>query len=309
METKYIVSGTELSEQEYIEISREDMQKLLDTKIRLVNFMYFEEKFDILIENFLEYEQEVFRSTLNKMYFPASSIDWTAGIGDLHAINRRLINLLTTTKLYLDQAAHDLNSVFAGASDKFTKLTKIEYDTVLGYRVLEALRNYVQHRGLPIHIMNYNSIRNEKRSEQSMLHSVSIHLKLNKLKEDGKFKAAILKELVDMKEEEGLKEKGQVNIGKLIRQYISSLGAIQNKMRGNLADNLYEWDTMFEDLYKEIEEKYKETGTVYIAELNSLGFQQNRTFISLNPIQRRRILMEKNNSFNFIDRHNATMDN
>ncbi|SLK17327.1 MULTISPECIES: hypothetical protein [unclassified Paenibacillus] len=231
METRYIVSGAGLSKEEYIEISREEMERLHDTKTRLINLMYFEEKFDILIENFLEYEQEVFRATLNKIYYPASSLDWNTGIGDIHAVNRRLINLLTTTKLYLDQAKHDLNSVFMGASTTFTELTRIEYDKVLGYRVLEALRNYVQHRGLPIHILNYNVFRNEKRVERSMLHSVSIHIDLNKLKEDGKFKAGVLNELVNMEEEEGLKKKHRVNIGKLLRQYVSSLGVIQNTMR------------------------------------------------------------------------------
>ncbi|MGC5776663.1 hypothetical protein [Paenibacillus pabuli] len=309
METRYIISGVGLSKEEYIEISREDMERLRDTKTRLINLMYFEEKFDILLENFLEYEQEVFRATLNKIYFPASSLDWSAGIGDIHAINRRLINLLTTTKLYLDQAVHDLNSVFMGASDNFTKLTRTEYDKVLGYRVLEALRNYVQHRGLPIHIMEYNVFPNEKRSsERSMLHSVSVHINLDKLKEDGKFKATVLNELFDMEEEEGLKKKHQVNIGKLLRQYVSSLGVIQNTMRTNLAEQLCELDAVLEDLYKGIEERYGKTEMVYMAELHPLGFHGNKVFISLTPINRRRLLMEKNRDFDTIDSHTATMD-
>jgi hypothetical protein len=270
--------------------------------------MYFEEKFNILIENFLEYEQELFRATLNKMYFPTNTIEWTIGVEDIYSINRRFVNLLTTTKLYLDQAAHDLNSTFLGASECFTKLTRIEYDNVLGYRVLEALRNYVQHRGLPVHHMDWNVIQSEKSSKRNMMHSVSIYMNLVKLQEDGKFKKSVLDELVELEEEKGLKIKQRVNIGKFLRTYISSLSNIQNNMREFMADQLSEWDTVFEDIYQELEDKYRETEMAYLADFHPSGFHTNRMFISLNPIKRRRALVAKNSGFNAIDQHIATME-
>lgn len=65
---------------------------------------------------------------------------------------------------------------------------------------------------------------------------------------------------------------------------------------------------MLEDLYKGIEEQYRKTEMVYVAEIHPLGFHENKVFISLTPINRRRSLMEKNRDFDTIDSHTATMD-
>ncbi len=298
MGKRYIVTGVGLSKDEYIFISQEKAEELHTIKNRLINLMYFEEKFNILIENFLEYEQELLKASLNKRGFSENLVEWSTSIEDLNSINRRFINILTATRLYLDQAAHDLKSIFIGATEEFQKLTNKAYDNVLGYRVLEALRNYVQHRGLPIHSMKYNLTTKDQKS--SIENSVSVYINLVKLQEDGKFKSSILEELKALKEQPKLKTKQEVNIDTFLRQYISELASIQNTMRESLAGELLGWDTMFKELYQEIKDKYSRTEMIYIAEFNPLGFHTKRVFISLSPINRRKELAKKNINFNAI---------
>jgi hypothetical protein len=60
-------------------------------------------------------------------------------------------------RLVLDQAEHDLSSRFGSSSDqlaRFRSARKTAYDTSRAYRVVEALRNLVQHREMPSLYLN-----------------------------------------------------------------------------------------------------------------------------------------------------------
>jgi hypothetical protein len=60
-------------------------------------------------------------------------------------------------RLVFDQAEHDLSSRFGSASDQLTKFRsarKAAYDASRAYRVVEALRNLVQHREMPSLVLN-----------------------------------------------------------------------------------------------------------------------------------------------------------
>jgi hypothetical protein len=62
------------------------------------------------------------------------------------------VGWLLIWRLVLDQAAHDLSSRFGHDSDQlanFRLATNRAYDTSVAYRVVEALRNLVQHREMP----------------------------------------------------------------------------------------------------------------------------------------------------------------
>src|SRR3546814_9673570 len=66
--------------------------------------------------------------------------------------SRRLSSLLQSCRSYLDHTPHHLNKLESHAfADPFKKLTNTAYDGHFGCRFMEALRNYAQHRGLPLH--------------------------------------------------------------------------------------------------------------------------------------------------------------
>jgi hypothetical protein len=57
--------------------------------------------------------------------------------------------------MYVDQMRHSISQFYSGSSGPHpAALFSDEYDGHLEYRIAEALRNFSQHRALPVHIMN-----------------------------------------------------------------------------------------------------------------------------------------------------------
>jgi hypothetical protein len=68
-------------------------------------------------------------------------------------INRRLLNYLSSTRLFLDYSESRLKRTYGKTSDEvvvFKELCKMIFDTDFSYRFAYKLRNYTQHFGLPI---------------------------------------------------------------------------------------------------------------------------------------------------------------
>jgi hypothetical protein len=270
-----------------IMISSEKYEQLIISKQKLVSMMKVEEKLNLLIENYMELEKEILNVSFNKMISPIYSIDWTLSISDIHLINRRIINFLTTSKLYIDQIAHDIKELSDDStfSNEVEKLKNIEYDNVLGYRVLEALRNYVQHRGLPVHLLTFNI----SKVGDLLKYVINPFLKVSELRKDGKFKASVLNELENEDEKADLKL--------YIRQYISSITKIHSAIRAFLLENINKWDEEIMSTYEEFNNEHGETESLGIGELY-LNFRRNTTFIMQEPIKRRKWLEQKNQELN-----------
>ncbi|MFM5640049.1 hypothetical protein ACET6M_08495 [Aeromonas veronii] len=67
----------------------------------LSSAMAIEEKYDLLVSNFLELEKELLTQVAQQMIFSQNSYNESHDI--ISIFNRRVINLLTSTKLYYDQ--------------------------------------------------------------------------------------------------------------------------------------------------------------------------------------------------------------
>ena len=264
-------------------ITKEQYCRLIEVKQYLVSMLKVEEKLNLLIENYLELEKDILNVSFNKMISTIYSTDWTLAIGDIHLINRRIINFLTTSKLYLDQISHDIKEISSDPSLplKVEKLRNTEYDNVQGYRVIEALRNYVQHRGLPVHILTLNMSKVGNLSK----HVITPFLKVDELKKDGKFKATVLKELEELND--------KVDIKQNIRQYIKSITRIHSSIRELLSENVQRWEEEFISTYEEFSKEYGETESLGIGEIY-LGIRRNITYIMKEPIKRRKWLEQKN---------------
>lgn len=65
--------------------------------------------------------------------------------------NRLLLNYLASCRLFLDFTTHELEQIGkASATSLFRDATAHAYDSSFAYRLLDQLRNYAQHRGLPV---------------------------------------------------------------------------------------------------------------------------------------------------------------
>ena len=217
-------------------ISNKDFDLLRTARTHLFKALSIEEKLNLVLENYAEFEQELFNCSVNNMLFQSG--DWSSSIDEIHTVNRRIINLLTTGRLYVDQVFHNICSIYGADSEQekvVKKQTSQEYDSNLpGYRVMEAMRNYVQHRELPIRGLSKNMRRIENGSEVFMKNTIKLSIDINTLSEDKKFKKKVLTELQSLGE--------SVEFTPLVRQYLGSIGNIHLKIRELLSSDVLVWE-------------------------------------------------------------------
>jgi hypothetical protein len=280
-------------QQHFVEITPEEYAEAKSVKAHLVDASGIEVNFDMLLGNFEEFELELFRGTFHRaLYGPPDSL---TSMEAFQLYNRRLVNLLTTCKQYLDQVCHHLSSIYGKKSDvvrAFRQSTSKEYDAHFSYRLLEALRNYVQHRGLPISHLSYHSERDraEDGSRSSLKHVLTPQVDVSALREDLEkkdTKAAFRVEL------EGIVENQDLKLH--VREYIGGLGRVHAEVRDLIASDLKEWESVCERLQETYREATSDnvTGLAAVEESHPDVYSE---LIHLNPnlIKRRQLLERKN---------------
>ncbi len=276
-----VVDNIVISEQDYINFK--------EAKDNLIHMLYIEEKYNFIIENFLEFEKDIISITFEKMVSTLLANDWILSTKEIHLLNRRLINLLTTSRLYIDQLEHDLKKMCLSDPNvvSYSKMLKTrEYNENIGYRVIEALRNYVQHRGLPIHSMKCKRNKQESFTESSLKYIISPLIRVEDLEKDDKFKKSVIKDLKQFGE--------NVDLKLIIREYIQSISNIHCSIRQLLSCYISEWDSIVENAYLKYKEKYSEVDMIGVAEIDKFGFRHNNVYLLKDTINKRKLLIQKN---------------
>jgi hypothetical protein len=149
---KYIVQVWTLDSYPEIEIDQPKFDELRQAQKCLSGALAIEEKYELLLSNYLDLEKECLNLTADYM---VRSDRGYSGFFDLRlAFNRRIVNLLTSTKLYVDQIQNNVKACIPDNQNIATKVKSLlsaEYDACFEYRFMEALRNHVQHCGLAVH--------------------------------------------------------------------------------------------------------------------------------------------------------------
>lgn len=293
MSKQYRMYSLKNNNENFISLSEEEFTLLKEAKQKLSEVLHIEEKFNFIIENYLEFERELVNITLSKMIFPVYISDWSLSANDIHLVNRRIVNLLTTSRLYIDQISHDLNRLCGqntGIPIYVEKLKSREYDSVFGYRVMEALRNYVQHRGLPIHLLSYKVEKIDTQEGNEFKHKVSPIIRVEDLERDGKFKKTILDELRQANE--------KVDLKVLTREYIQSILNVHCFIRDLLLEDVKIWERTVNYAYEEYEKKFEKSEMITIIELDNNGFEKEMIHILYDILKRRKWLEEKNKRSN-----------
>ncbi len=112
-------------------------------------------------------------------------------------MNCRMMNLLSSARLYVDQVPQDLHAIYGNSSKHaatFKECCSKQYDSSFAYRVLEALGNYAQHRGLSVHAMNLSFEREDTNFGSKLRAGLHLYVKIQRL-EGSEFKKKVLNEL------------------------------------------------------------------------------------------------------------------
>ena len=274
-----------------MEITEDEFEHARDSREMLTLAMGVEEKFNVLLENYVEYERDLLGENLQKAL--SSLLNWSEGANARHLMNRRLANLLSTARLYLDQLHHDLSRM-VGNSAPGAKAVKAEtsaqYDTRPGYLVMEALRNHVQHRGLPVHKIRFGGKWIEIEGVRKRRQRTVVLLDVARIEEEGDFKKKALDKLKSMGEE--------VSISPLVREYVTGLMAVHKRFREEMKTHVEKWDQCFCDLEDGFREK---TGKGASGELHFVAYKgdslKEEHSLLIELIERRKQLEKKNSGF------------
>jgi hypothetical protein len=228
---------------DFIPISEEAFASIQDAKQLLLFGQAVEEKLDLVLENYADLERSVIEVALQFSIFPGQTRALL--IDGMHLVNRRVANLLTTTRLYLDQVPHDISSTFGKKADlvtAFREATNQEYDAHLGYRVMEELRNFVQHRSLPTHNMGLSSTIDQRTTPPGIQCRAIPSVSIRALEDDPELKPAVLEELRGCAD-----DKGRIDLVPHVRVYVESLGRIHLVVRRAVVPDLESADVVFSE--------------------------------------------------------------
>lgn len=214
-----------LGDKHFLEIPKGIIDLLQASMKDLGEVVDIEQKFDILYSNFIELEQEIALITIRDAYRNVENV--TELFDDKQSITRRVGNLLSSARLYVDQVKHHISALFpkdAGAKAKVEGFFHHEYDTLLGYRVMEALRNYSQHRGLPVQGTSYaaNWVDDDLPTKR-IEYNAGLSISLKELEADSSIKASVMAELTVMGK--------TIDLKPLIREYMEGLANAHREIR------------------------------------------------------------------------------
>lgn len=242
---KYLLKIHALGNFPEIEIDKNRYDSIYRAKEALSNGLAMEEKYEILISNYLEFEEQMLSYAAQSMI--RRPYDYEDFFQVRMDFNIRLVNLLTAARLYKDQLHRHVRAIkpeIPTIKDDIKKLFSKEYDQNPEYRFIEELRNYVQHRGIPVHWTQHNVYSDDSGKERLLIYSMELASQKEYLKEDKDFKKKVLEELPE-----------KVDLKIATRVYIESTSRVHCSARNLVEQTLKESRSIIEcarDEYKKV---------------------------------------------------------
>lgn len=202
-----------------IEIDIDDVKfcELNEAKETLSAAFSLEEKYELLLMNFLELEKEVLSNSAEHSLFDQR--EYSDYFDIRLKINRRVVNFLTSCRLYVDHAKKHIRTCLSHSvtlKNEVNNLFNEEFDQHFEYRFCEKLRNHVQHQSLAVHtvIQGFMWI-NDQRVETTKVYSLKSELQYS-----DSFNQKYLSEMPD-----------KVELISVFKKYIEILSNIHVKSR------------------------------------------------------------------------------
>ncbi|OCH17776.1 MULTISPECIES: hypothetical protein [unclassified Aliivibrio] len=274
-----------------LKIDEPKFEKLKLSREVLLSAKAIEEKYDLLVSNFLELEKEILSQLAQHMIFSQHSYQQSYELQSI--LNRRVVNLLTSTKLYYDQIEKHVRTCMKGQC-KFGKEAKSyfssEYDAHFEYRFMEALRNHVQHYGLAVHSLSLPSKWVGESEQKQLINQLKIYATKNEISQNKDFKKVVFHEMPE-----------KVELIKAIRIYVGCFSHVHKQIRDLIQTNVSSSRTDIEAIincYKEANAGDAIGIYAYIVEVDKPTAKPIEQFSLLLDWDNVRLnLREKNHSF------------
>lgn len=250
----------------------------------ILAMLSFEDRYAMIIDNLMDLERHLFNWSLIDMLRPMQGFDEL--FDHKRDANRFLGNLLSACRQYIDQTHHHIGPYLVGTALTTQSAFSEQYDAHLSYRVMEALRNYVQHEDLGVHTVSIGGSWIENRTLRR--YTVSMALDLDHLSKATRFKKSVFDEL---KEPSALPDLKQI-----IREYVSGLSTAHKKISDTLKPQVVTWVADTQRAFADVEAAHpdeKINGLAVFSE-DETGFRTPLLEISREPSARLARLQRSN---------------
>lgn len=277
MRERFWLRRQSIGPQTPLEISKERYEKITAARLTLIDAKNFEERYEMVIGNFLELERFIADFSLRThieadfSYRKASTIFLES--------NRLVMNLLTTFKSYVDQTPQDFKHLPTAFEKKFQEIASSIYDKSFAYRFASALRNHTQHYSPPVHAVRTGGARVD------WIDKGLFFCKKQELAENPKFKKTVLDEIND-----------EVDLKTIFRELMEHLSRMHIKLRQFLHESVQIARSGIEEAMRDfVEAQGKSCTAIGLAALKEFDGE----FSSISPVlldwdETRIELIEKN---------------
>lgn len=215
----------------------------------LLKFIWFEEKFRVLLDNFYEFEKDMYDIYQNCISVSAEKTQIEIGQEGINLLNRRLLNFTASARMYIDEIDYDTTKIFKNSTNEeikknLKKYKSEKYDSNVSYQLLELIRNIYQHRGLLIRKITLV----EPLAGEISIAPIIVNIRYSDLKQNDNFKNKI-------KNKEDLEKfnSDDLNIVHHIRSYIKDLFDIHEYYRKLMSSDVELHVNTIKNQLKEIE--------------------------------------------------------
>ena len=279
---RYVVSRRTIDSPGSLDITEKQFRDTKNSQLGLIESVSIEDKFNILCKNYFEFEKELLEIRLSNALFKERA--YSASQDEIFDVERRVINLFTASRLFIDQVSRMQKSRYGGsAHESFKRKTSEVYDSTFGYRVVEALRNWVQHRGLIISTLTLRASKDNKMIKSTITPSLNV----SRIKEVGGLKASVLKELESRGENFDLKP--------IIREAMEGFARVHEYVRSSWSSDVTLWENTISEIRKRYTDAFFEGDfPLAVTELDDAGEPTDSFLVFDELIQRRRSLVTRN---------------
>ena len=217
-----------------IEISADEFNKLRRTQKDLIYVLNSEETFDLVLENYAEFESDLLRLGVRSSLFGEHG----EALGPRREINRRLANLLSSAYLYIEQVRQDLEAIYGKRSKPVGAFIRscCKQRASLAYRTMEALRNYAQHRGYPVQAIIVQFKREDTNRGDLLRTGLRLFVNIQYLLENTDFNPDDKKVIEQLLTQ--VDDNGNINLMPFVREYMERLCEVHESMRSRISTDV-----------------------------------------------------------------------
>lgn len=229
MEGKFWLRRATIGPQVMVPIDANQYAALCEARATFIDAGAFEQRYEILLGNHLALEKFCAEWSLRREVEMDHRYETGAKI--ILEASRHVMNLLSAARAYADHVVRDFGHIKLTPTfkEQASQLMSEEYDRNLSYRIVCALRNYVQHRSTPVHAVN-------GRRGKCWADKLGVYCQKRVLMEEGKFKASVLSEMDD-----------QTDLKLVAREYMNGVSSVHVELRKRVDEHCREARQLHEE--------------------------------------------------------------